>query len=326
MLHDPVIRPEASDKKIRTSDDFELCYLRHQYFRRVKYNPTVEEMQPYMKIVEHLTKNTFFTYFNLFKSVGMYHDDVLNIGRVHLVSFLGLYALDKVKDKEKEWIVKFIIKNKKDPEEKDYDQKNKANFTMFFKQRMEDLVRVCRQKARNIKGQPSEEYVIFCGKNRPPKYHKKLLKDYEELEYKKMDFPTFKSIRKKANVNSDATIFEFSGFWYVAIALEQKNLDIDDIIGSDSNPYHNEHNMQPDELYVSLPINGQSWTSNIDGHPMNKVEKESEHFQKVFYKKCDYRKRVILQTFIAKNKNMVHYKEEVKTARKLLMSLGGWIR
>ena len=95
MTYGPVTRPEPSEKKIRTSDDFELCYLRHQYFRRVKYNPTEQEMAPYMGIVANLTKNTFFTYFNLFKAVGMYQDDILNIGRVHLVSFLGLYSLEK---------------------------------------------------------------------------------------------------------------------------------------------------------------------------------------------------------------------------------------
>ena len=305
MNHTAISRPKASDIKITTSTDFELCYLRHQYFRRVKYNPTEAEMQPYMKIVENLTRNTFFTYYNLFKSVGMYQDDVLNIGRVHLISFLGLYALDKVKKKREEWIVKFIIKNEKDPEEKDFEQKNKANFTMFFKQRMEDLVRVCRQKVRNIKGQPSEEYSTFCGKEGPIKNSRKLLKQYDELGYKKVDFSVFKSIRKKANVNSDATMFEFDGLWYVAIPLEQKNLEIEDIIGSGSNPYENFHNMQPDVIYEDI-----------------ETEQGIGTFQHLFNRKSNYRKKVTLRNFIAENQNKGQYKEEVGTAKKLLRSLG----
>lgn len=296
-----VIRPKAPDKKIRTSDSFELCYIRHQYFRRVKYNPTQEEMEPYMKIVDHFTKNTYYTYHNLFKAVGMEQDDVLNVGRVQLVSFLGLYTLDKMKDKEKSYIVKFYIDNQRDPDQKDFEQKNKANFTFFFKQRMEDLVRVCRQKVRNIKGQPSEEYTVFCGKSRPPKYPNRLVRDHDSLGYKKIDFSVFKSIRKKANVNNDATIFVFDGIWYVAIAVDQRNLEIEDIVSSGSNPYDNGHNMRPDELYE---------------------EKEKERFQSIFNQKSDRRKRTTLNNFIAKHKKKSQYRDEVATARKLLKSLG----
>jgi hypothetical protein len=301
MLQPEVNRPEASPIKITTSNDFELCLLRHQYFRRVKYNPTQAEMQPYMKIVEHLTKNTFFTYFNLFKAVGMYHDDILNIGRVHLVSFLGLYALDKQADKNKKFIVKYLIDKDREPTLEEFEQKNKANFTCFFKQRMEDLVRVCRQKVRNIKGQPSEEYQVFCGPTKPPKYPRKLLKDYHELGYKKVDFAVFKSIRKKASVNVDATVFEFNQLWYVAIALEQKNLELEDIIGSGNDPYENVHNMQPDELYK---------------------EKQYDEFEAIFDKKSSHKKALVLRKFVAKNRNNRHYEEEVATARKLLRSMG----
>lgn len=296
-----VERPAPSDKKIRTSDDFELCYLRHQYFRRVKYNPTECEMTPYMGIVTNLTKNTFFTYFNLFKSVGLGQEDLLNVGLVHLVSFLGLYALEKSKIKKKEYILKFKFKYKKYPNQEDFDQKNKANFTLFFKQRMEDVVRVCRQKSRNIKGQPSEEFVVFCGKDVPPKYPRKLLKNSDEFGYKKVDFSIFRSIRKKANVNHDATIFQFKDTWYVAVPLDQKRLEIDDIVGSGYNPYENAHNMQPDDLFA---------------------EKEFERLNTAFDKNPDYKKQTILAEFVAKNKNKAQYREEVATARKLLRSLG----
>lgn len=301
VFHGPHFRPLASEDKISTSESFELCYLRHQYFRRVNYNPTPEEMQPYMWIVEHLTKNTFFCYFNLFKSVGMYQDDVLNIGRVHLVSFLGLYSLDKNQNKREEFSDNHLIAKKRAPDGKDFDQKNKANFTCFFKQRMEDLVRVCRQKVRNIKGQASEEYAIFYGKEKPPKYPRKLLKSYEELGYRKIDFPTFKSIRKKADVNYDATIFEFGGNWYVAIPLGQKSLDIDDLVGSEYNPYTNEHNMQPDDIYE---------------------ERVAEEEAKNFKDRSDCGKRILLRNFIEKNKFKRYYKKEIATARKLLRRLG----
>lgn len=296
-----VERPLPSDNKINTHDDFELAYLRHQYFRRAKFNPTEEEMLPYMGIVEHLTKNTFFVYVNLFKTVGMHQDDILNIGRVHLVSFLGLYALEQNEVKMQEFKDKFLRYEYKEAEQKDFDQKNKANFTMFFKQRMEDLVRVCHQKVRNVKGQNSEEYLVFAGPNKPPKNYRRVVREYQELGYKKVDFAVFKSIRKKAGVSFDASIFEFSGTWYVAIALEKKNLEIEDLVLSDSNPYDNQHNKRPDEIYE---------------------EKEESGYQSIFDNRSSYRKRNTLKSFIAKNKNNRHYKEEVGAAKRLLKTIG----
>ena len=296
-----VTRPAASEDKINHRESFELCYLRHQYFRRVKYNPTEEEMHPFMKIVENLSKNTFFVYVNLFKAVGMYHDDVLNIGRVHLVSFLGLYALSRMEEKKKEFIDKFERYEFRTPDEKDFEQKDKANFTMFFKQRMEDLVRVCRQKVRNINGHPSEEFVVFCGKDSPPKQPRRLLKNHEELGYKRLDFSIFKSFRRKAKVNGDATMFVFDNTWYVAIAIEQKKLSLDDLVGSDSNPYNNEHNMQPDAMYE---------------------EKESDRLGALFSGKPRSKKVKILRKFIAKNRLNRQYSEEILTARRLLRRLG----
>jgi hypothetical protein len=333
MLNNQVLRPKASEKKIRTSDDFELCYLRHQYFRRVQYNPTKEEMQPYMHIVCNLSKNTFFTYSNLFKAIGLHLDDIINIGRVHLVSFLGLYALEKMKDKKKAFKVQCQINNGRAAEEKDFVQKNRANFTMFFKQRMEDLARVCRQKSRNVKGQPSEEYAVFCSKNKPPENYHRILKEHEELGYKKTDFSIFKSIRKKADVNIDATIFSFDDIWYVAIPLEQKVLDIDDLIGSPYNPYASDHNMQPDERYLELPIKGRNWNLRVKGvteddvkkgktYGMTTEEKESDHFKALFKKIPRDEKRLILKNFVAKNCEKSQYGEEVAAARKLLRGLG----
>jgi hypothetical protein len=320
-MSNEVIRPEAPEKKIRTSNDFELCYLRHQYLRRVKYNPTENEMLPYMSIVERFTKNTFFTYFSLFKTVGMYQDDVLNIGRVHLVSFLGLYALENNRKKKRELIATYHVSGI-EPQEADFDQKNMANFTCFFKQRMEDLVRVCRQKVRNIKGKASEEFFVVCGENKPPKYLAKLLKEYEELGYRKVDLSLFKKVRKKANVSSDATLFQFDNLWYVAIPVEQSGLDIEDLIGSEANPYQNDHTKSPDELFANCTIKS-TWSATVDGFTVAKEERDSDHFSRIFNEKTSDRKKTTLRNFIANNRKKVEYREEVKAAKKMLRSLDG---
>lgn len=297
-----VNRPLPPNKKISTSDNFELAYLRHQYVRKSKYNPTVEEMAPYIKIVENLSRNTFFTYYNLFKTVGMYLDDVVSIGQVHLVSFLNLFALEKMEVKQDEWIEKWLLKHKGiSPEPKDFLQQNKANFSLFYKQRMEDLVRICKQKLRNIKGQSSEEYIAFIGNSDLPKDPTKLIKDYEEHGFKKIDLPTFKSIRKKTNARNNVMAFRFNDSWYICFPVPQRDLEIGDLIASDVNPYLNTHNKRPDQVYN---------------------DKETEKFEELFNNKPSDKKVLILKKFIAKNRNKCEYSKEVSTARKLLKSIG----
>lgn len=296
-----VNRPSASKNKINHKSSFELCYLRHQYFRRAKYNPTEDQMAPYVGIISKLAKNTFFVYANLFRAVGMAYEDIQNVGRVHLVSFLCLYSMESSKEKKDQYIERIVQSEYRIPEEKDFDQKNKANFTFFLKQRMEDLVRVCRQKVRNINGYPSEEYVVFCGKGNLPKNIFKLMKNHEELGYKKIDFSIFKSIRKKANVSNDSSIFKLEDTWYVAIATEQKKITQEDIEVSDFRPHDNAHNLRPDEFYV---------------------EKESRLLSDIYENKSSFKKIKILRKFIAKNRSNSQYKEEILTARKLLRNLG----
>ena len=301
-MNNETYRPAAPEGKVNTSDDFELCFLRHQYLRRAKYNPSKEEMQPYIRIVENISKNTYFVYINLFKTVGMADDDIVSVGMVHLVSFLGLYHLDRLPEKKRELTIKYLIDKDREPTEADYLQKNKANFTMFLKQRMEDLVRVCRQKLRNIKGTNVEEYLVFCGAQKPPKYHMRLLKDHELYGYKKIEFSVFRNVRKKANVDCDATMFSLDGLWYVAFPIEQKGLEIEDLIGSLANPFENEHNKAPDELLIG---------------------KEAKDFSKIFKKRSDSGKRMTLRNFIEKNKYKRYYREEIAVAKKLLRRLGG---
>jgi hypothetical protein len=297
-----VERPAPEKRKISSKEDFELCYLRHQYLRKAKGNPTIEEMTPYMKIVENLSKNTFFTYYNLFKTVGMYMDDVVSIGQVHLVSFLNLFALEKMPEKMDDWILnKWLLKGKGQPQPKDFLQQNRANFSIFYKQRMEDLVRICKQKLRNIKGQSAEEYLAFIGKSDLPRDPTKLIKDHEEYGFKKLDFTTFKKIRKRSNVKNNVAAFKFGDSWYVCFPIPQRDLEIEDLIASDVNPYLNTHNRRPDQVYN---------------------DKEAEKFEEIFNNKSNDKKMLILKKFIAKNRNKSEYSKEVSTARKLLKTIG----
>ena len=131
-----VVRPVAGKGKISCKNEFEYCYLRHQYLRRVTYNPTAKEMEPFKKVIVKLSKKTFFGYKHLFFIVGLESEDIINIGMVHLVNFLGLFSLQNTPDKYKDFVTYFKKIQDEEPSKDDVLDKNKANFTLFLKQRM----------------------------------------------------------------------------------------------------------------------------------------------------------------------------------------------
>lgn len=304
-MSDIVDRPSAGDKKVHSKNQFELCYLRHQYIRKAKTNPTQSEMAPYSSIIRSLSRNTYSIYRNLFGMVSFNLEDVESISQVHLVSFLGLFSMEKLPEKYEDFVSKFKDRHDTDdtPSEKDVLEKNKANFTLFLKQRLEDLVRVCRQKARNIKGFPAEEFHVFYGQNKPPKILRNLLENNEKFGFRKLEMPVFKSIKKK--IKSESNIFKYSGNWYVAVPLEQKGLSLLDFSGADLNPHDNIHNMTPEEILFGIE------------------NEESLKSQKISFSKTPKSEKIeIMKSFIEKNNNKIEFSDEIKAAKKFLREIG----
>lgn len=298
-----VTRPPADNSKISHKNEFESCYLRHRYIRKTTHNPTPREMAPYESIAINMAKNTFFTYRTLFGMVGFESEDLANTNRAHLISFLGLFSLESSSDKLKTFESLFYRINKRYPNDKDILNKNKANFTMFLKQRMEDVVRVCRQKTKNIKGLSAEEFYVFYGTNAPPANLSKLLENHNKLGFKKLDIASFKSIKKKAKHRSD-TPFKFGSKWYCAIPLGNKSLTLSDLTGNDMNPRDNIIGMNPLQILAENEENN-FWDKKQT--LFNSYSKE----EKVF----------AIKDFLLKNVNNNKYITEVKIAKKNLRLL-----
>lgn len=304
-MNQKVLRPEAPNKKINCRDEFELCYLRHQYIRRTDFNPTNEEMKPYAKIVQRLGNNTFYTYKGLFHLVGLGLDDVTNIGMVHLVSFLGLFSLERMPERYKQFCDSYYKKNRGTPTILDEHNKNMADCTLFLKQRMEDLVRICRQKARNIKGLPAEEYHVFYGPQKPPVVFHDLVENHRQLGFKKMDISVFKTIKKKiAPRPKGLAPFKHEGMWYVCVPIEQRMLNQIDFDCADMNPYDSLHNQTPEQILFSI-----------------EEDKRWQKQQELFDNKPAKEKVKILLRFVRKNVNNPKFEEEVKTALATIESL-----
>lgn len=302
---DKVVRPIASKGKIHCRNEFELCYLRHQYLRRVDYNPTKKDMEPYKAIAAHMARNTFFTYRNLFHLIGFESEDLINIANVHIVSFLGLFSLEKLPEKYQEFFKSFDAIHKEGPQSEDILNKNKANCTLFLKQRMEDVVRICRQKAHNIKGYPTEEHYFYSGSNPPPALLRDLIDKHEKLGYKKLSTAVYKSIKKKVHpVLTDGPVFEFNQHYYVAVPIDQKNLSLDDFSGAGLDPHDNLHNKTPEEICS-----------------LSQENEDLEQKEEEFFASSDEVKTKLIKRFIRKNKRNPLYKEEMRAARKMLREI-----
>ncbi len=305
-MKDLVQRPQGQQRKIHSKNEFELCYIRHKYLRKVNYNPSKEDMVPYLKIVEYAARNTFHTYRYLFSTIGMEVEDIVNINRIHLVNFIGLFEMNEQKNREKyeEFCVSFSNKNNKSPNDEEVLSKNRANLTMFLKQRMEDLVRICKQKAKNIKGIRVDEYIPFYGPNPPPEDIYKLLEDNESYGFKRIDNVAFKAVKKK--VKSDLKKpFQFAGSWYVAVPLEQRSLTALDFAGAGLDPRESAHNLNPEQLFSRQ-------------EEQIKFDKKKKLF-KTYSKE---KKTKIILGFIQKNENNPIFKEEINIARRVLRNMG----
>ena len=282
------------------SNDFECVYMRHQYLRKVKRYPTREEMEPYNKIVENFTRNTFYVYKNLFLMVGLDLEDVSNNGQVQLVSFLGLFALERNPKKLADFRRSFRSRNSLICSKADVLNKNQANFTCFLKQRLDDMVRVCKQKAKNIKGIVAEEFVVFKGTKVPPKDIEDLLENHEKYGYSPLTTTAFKTIKKRMNNKQEGPVYLEDNVWYVCVPIRKKNLSLTDFTCNNYDPYDNLHNMNPEEVLEKRE------ESDWDGKwLMFNIASNTERME-------------VIRNFIVENQGNSELKEELKTAKRFL--------
>jgi hypothetical protein len=292
-------------KTKQASNIFELCYVRHQYLRKVERHPTREEMEPYYKIVENFSRNTFYVYKNLFLMIGLDLEDVTSNGQLQLISFLGLFALERNPKKLADFKRNFRNRNSIICSKEDILNKNKANFTCFLKQRLDDMVRVCKQKAKNIKGIVAEEFLVYKGTKKPPKDIEDLLENHEKYGYSPLTTTVFKTIKKRMNKKQEGPVYLDGKTWYVCVPIRKKMLSLTDFACNNYNPYDNLHNMNPEEVLEKAECS--DWDGKWLRFNMISNDERVE----------------ILKNFVSQNQNNPRFKDELKTAKRFLEQMNG---
>src|ERR1035437_282695 len=307
-MKDLVTRPIAEKRKIDSKNEFELCYLRHQYLRKVDYNPTAEEIKVYSPISERMSRQTFYNYSyrHLFSTIGMGIEDIYSISRVWAVEFIGLFEFSEIKNRKKyeEFYAGHAKKYLVAPNDRAVISGNMALFTMFMKQRLEDMIRICRQKAKNIKGFKVEDYIAFYGPTEPPEDIYKLIGDNKAYGFRIIDNRSFKAIKKRVKAQIDKP-FQFAGSWYVAVSMEPRNLTLVDLQGAGLDPQDNIFNMGPEKLFQ-----------------LKEQEIGFDKKVRMFQNSHNEEKAKTIFDFIEKNEDNPEFEEEVMIARKYLRNLG----
>lgn len=289
-----VKRPQSVGKKINCVDEFELCYLRHQYLRKSEFNPTDAEMKPYYGIINRFAKRNNYIYSNLFKHVGFEAEDLVNIGKVHLVSYLCLFSISFNSERKDQFIDKFFDLRGDFPDERHILEKDKANFTDFLKQRYMDIVRIARQKVRNIRGVLSDEFLVYYS-SKPPEPGVDLVKDFQKNGFKKLSFSLFKSLKNMLKDQSGPVYF-VNNLYYVVIELDHRQITAFDLIGADIDPRDDLHNMNPEQLLILKDTEAQNKKIKKKWKLMGKEDRNNKLIDFILAKSGDplYSEEIVL--------------------------------
>jgi len=145
-------------KKANISDSFELLYIRHNYFKR-STNPSNERLAKFEEMLQNISKKIYYRNRSTFNTTGFELEDVINVARIHTVSFISISGIRENEDKMKQFVKSHKKKygKKSYPKEQDFFLKEHYDLAKFLNQRLNEFARACESKNKNIRGTKSFE-------------------------------------------------------------------------------------------------------------------------------------------------------------------------
>lgn len=193
MEVDGVLMPIDPSKHVSTKEHFELTYLRWRYFMRAS-NPSEELIRQYEKAAYKVAKEAFNDHHESMKLSGLEIEDVCNIALVHLISYLGCYSLQFSESGQEK-----VVEKRKKAEFPDEEVKRKdlSNMMVFIQQRMRDLVRVFKQKNKNVLGEHSVAILYQLIDKEVPCTDLELIKAPDKYGYRRVTPSQYKEVKRK---------------------------------------------------------------------------------------------------------------------------------
>jgi hypothetical protein len=168
---------------------------------------------------------------------------------------------------------------------------------------MEELVRICRQRIKNIRGVPMQEFHIFSGIEIPEVENDELIANHAKYGLKKVDSAIFRAIKKKAKPQNELS-FVFNNTHYIAIPTNYKPLELIDFHHTVLDPREMSFNRNPEEVIL-----------------MSESTKKWDRKLRKFKKTPSNQKIDMVRSFIENNKDNSVFEEELHIAKKMLARL-----
>lgn len=283
-------------KRMNFKDNFEMLYLRHEYFKKAKrLDPAMVDR--YAGIV-HTTAKIMFGKLTNFEKVGFAEEDVIAITNVYMLSYMALYSIQTNPKEMENVLKKRKIESLPDSEILRIDRNRLIN---FLRQRLHHCGTLCARKARNItvgadrRGVFAETATTFKTASK-----EMILENYKKYGYRKITLMEYKQALDKARLAGTKDLIDSNGFKIFRVELLNDGISETD--------------------YRILVESNQSFTSRPPDVILEKIEEDSilEGKRRKFNGMTPEERSKVLNTFLRKNKGDQGLKKEIKLAKKML--------
>jgi len=235
-----------------TSDNFEDVYLRSTYLGRIDHSVPSrfnELYNIYATSIKSIGGRFCSKNHVLFRSMGFDHEDVISFCEVQAWSYISNFSIIT----KPEAMEKFLVKRKSDyPDRPDLTsdeirRKDNSNFMTFLTQRLSDLVRVFKQKNRNIRGTKEISSFYLKTKQAQDVTQELIVEDPEKYGFIQLTKKDVLDLKKRVGPKFKYADFSFEGHSYIYISYVP-SLSKLDVVAALNDPHSNLFYMSPDAI------------------------------------------------------------------------------
>jgi hypothetical protein len=275
-------------------DDFEGMIVRMDYLTRSTYD---EAAYNEFKYLCKITADEMFRkYGTFYRRISYHQDDVEQLCRCYLISYLSLYSLKNNEKTYDRFAYKYLKIHDCLPPDDVLHRVERNSAIKFLRQQCINSVLTVNRKSRNvICGNDSIVYFAYTKESIPVDNVNTLIEHSEKYNYRKVTLKEFKMLQDKNGRKNN--IVDEDGYEVIVI----QNLAVSDGVDDSDHLYVVDNKYSPDTIQ-----------SRMD------EEREMSRYEREFDK--EENKVLKLKSFINTHRKDSRYKEEVGEARRILKS------